>query len=160
MKTSLRVPIEAVGLPCRKHKERQARHALPLQGVVCLEISQVSHNDCFAACKLLVPPSRDALRRTGPLGIRGCGVRRAIRYGAEDFFDYVKNEKALSEEYPEIFKRLLAKYPTEITTIRKSPHLTERGSNTITILKKKLKAFSEASPTLAGLVFCNKKPPL
>ncbi len=47
-----------------------------------------------AACRY--PPSRDALRRTGPLGIRGCGVRRAIRYGAEDFFDYVK----YSERWP------------------------------------------------------------
>jgi 2-dehydro-3-deoxyglucarate aldolase/4-hydroxy-2-oxoheptanedioate aldolase len=26
-------------------------------------------------------------------GIRGCGVRRAVRYGAEDFFDYVKYSK-------------------------------------------------------------------
>ena len=34
MKTSLRVPIEAVGLPCRKHKERQAHHALSLPSVV------------------------------------------------------------------------------------------------------------------------------
>ena len=42
-----------------------------------------------AACRY--PPSREALRRTcPPTGIRGCGVRRAVRYGAEDFFDYVK----------------------------------------------------------------------
>ena len=47
-----------------------------------------------AACRY--PPSRDALRRTGPVGIRGCGVRRATRYGAEDFFDYVKT----SEHWP------------------------------------------------------------
>ncbi|MBQ2630356.1 MAG: hypothetical protein IJG13_11825 [Kiritimatiellae bacterium] len=43
------------------------------------------------------PSSREALRRTGPLtGIRGCGVRRAVRYGAVDFFDYVKT----SEHWP------------------------------------------------------------
>ena len=48
-----------------------------------------------AACRY--PPSREALRRTGPLtGIRGCGVRRAVRYGAVDFFDYVKT----SEHWP------------------------------------------------------------
>jgi len=41
-----------------------------------------------AACRY--PPSRDAPRGAGPLGIRGCGVRRAVRYGAEDFFDYLK----------------------------------------------------------------------
>ena len=28
--------------------------------------------------------------------MRGCGVRRAVRYGAEDFFDYVKH----SERWP------------------------------------------------------------
>ena len=30
------------------------------------------------------------------VGMRGCGVRRAVRYGAEDFFDYVK----CSEKWP------------------------------------------------------------
>ena len=34
--------------------------------------------------------------RYPPGGIRGCGVRRAVRYGAEDFFDYVKR----SEKWP------------------------------------------------------------
>ena len=58
----------------------------------------------------------------------------------EDFFDYVKNEKALSEEYPELFKRLLKDYPAEVCTQRKS-RLTERGSNTLVLLRKKLKAF-------------------
>ena len=48
-----------------------------------------------AACRY--PPSREALRRTSPpAGIRGCGVRRAVHYGAVDFFDYVKT----SEHWP------------------------------------------------------------
>jgi 2-keto-3-deoxy-L-rhamnonate aldolase RhmA len=34
--------------------------------------------------------------RYPPKGMRGCGVRRAVRYGAVDFFDYVK----LSEKWP------------------------------------------------------------
>lgn len=59
----------------------------------------------------------------------------------EDFFDYAKNEKALSEEYPNIFKKLLKDYPLETNTKRKSPHLVERGNNTLFMLKRKLKAF-------------------
>lgn len=58
-----------------------------------------------------------------------------------DFFDYFSNEKELSEEYPKIFDGLLAEYPADIKTIRKSPHLVERGENTVRKLKKKLKAF-------------------
>ena len=58
-----------------------------------------------------------------------------------DFFDYFSNEKELSEEYPKIFEDLLAKYPADIKTVRKSPHLTDRGENTVRKLMKKLKAF-------------------
>lgn len=59
----------------------------------------------------------------------------------EDFFDYAKNERALSEEYPTIFKKLLSDYPVEIIQKRKSPHLVDRGNNTLFMLKRKLKAF-------------------
>ena len=59
----------------------------------------------------------------------------------EDFCDYLRNEKALSEEYPAIFEKLLEQYPVDIKTVRKSPHLTDRGENTIKKLEKKLKAF-------------------
>lgn len=45
----------------------------------------------------------------------------------EDFCDYLRNEKALSEEYPAIFEKLLEQYPVDIKTVRKSPHLTDRG---------------------------------
>ena len=58
-----------------------------------------------------------------------------------DFFDYFANEKELADEYPKIFEELLAKYPADIKTIRKSPHLVDRGENTVKKLKKKLKAF-------------------
>ena len=33
-KPLIRIPIEAVGLPCRKHEERRTHDAFPLQGVV------------------------------------------------------------------------------------------------------------------------------
>ena len=68
-------------------------------------------------------------------------LHKIDRATIEDFFDFVRNEKSLSDEYPTIFKKLLSDYPPEITTIRKSPHLTDRGKNTITILMKKFKAF-------------------
>lgn len=59
----------------------------------------------------------------------------------EDFFDYVKNEKSLSEEYPELFSSLLTQYPVELSTKHKSPTLEHRGENTILRLKSKLKVF-------------------
>ncbi|MBR1789740.1 MAG: recombinase [Bacteroidaceae bacterium] len=59
----------------------------------------------------------------------------------EDFFDYVRNEKALSLEYPKLFTRLLKEYPTEINTKRHSPRLEERGENTIKKLQRKLRSF-------------------
>ena len=59
----------------------------------------------------------------------------------EDFFDYVRNERALSREYPKLFTRLLKEYPTEINTKRHSPRLEERGENTIKKLQRKLRSF-------------------
>ena len=59
----------------------------------------------------------------------------------EDFFDYARNGKSLSEEYPNIFRRLLIEYPAEIATKRKNTHLSERGHNTITLQMKTLRAF-------------------
>lgn len=60
----------------------------------------------------------------------------------EDFRDYFRNEKALSEQYPRLFKTLLSDYPATINVKRKSPQaLEERGNNTIVILMKKFKAF-------------------
>jgi hypothetical protein len=47
----------------------------------------------------------------------------------EDFFDYMANEKSISEEYPEIFKSLLADYPVEFTPKHKNSVIEERGHN-------------------------------
>ena len=58
-----------------------------------------------------------------------------------DFRDYLRSEKTISESCPKFFKKILKEYPTEIGTIRKSPKLVDRGSNSIVILMKKFKAF-------------------
>lgn len=56
-----------------------------------------------------------------------------------DFFDYLKNEKQLSTEYPKLFYRLLKVHPVGM---RKGfSTLEARGENTLVKLRKKLKAF-------------------
>ena len=57
----------------------------------------------------------------------------------EDFLDYLRNEKDLSEEYPQIFNKILKEFPVGIGHSHKS--LEVRGENTIIKLAKKLKAF-------------------
>ena len=47
----------------------------------------------------------------------------------ENFFDYMANEKARSEEYPELFKRLIVAYPVEFTPKHKNCVIEERGRN-------------------------------
>ncbi len=59
----------------------------------------------------------------------------------EDFFDYASNEKTLSEEYPEIFKKLLSEYPPEISPKHKKSTICERGRNVMIERKKQLRAF-------------------
>lgn len=52
-KTSLRISVEALRSHCGNTK-RGKRIALPLQGIVHSEISQVSTDDCFAALQIAV----------------------------------------------------------------------------------------------------------
>ena len=65
-------------------------------GIICPMVNTPELAEAaVAACRY--PTSREVLRRTSPrTGIRGCGVRRAVRYGGWDFFDYVKE----SENWP------------------------------------------------------------
>ena len=58
-----------------------------------------------------------------------------------DFRDYLRSEKTISESCPKFFKKILQDYPTEIGTKRKSPKLVDKGSNSIVLLMKRLKAF-------------------
>lgn len=71
----------------------------------------------------------------------GLDIDTMTKEDVEDFCDYLRNEKALAEEYPSIYEKLLEQYPVDIKTVRKSPQLSERGENTIKKLEKKLKAF-------------------
>ena len=57
----------------------------------------------------------------------------------EDFRDYLRNEKNLSEEYKRLYKRMLDNYPANI---KSGYHEIEgRGENAVIKLMKKLKAF-------------------
>lgn len=55
----------------------------------------------------------------------------------KDFFEYLKNEYQLSQEYPKLFKRLLTNYPLAVTAGKGK--LEERGENTIIKMKTRLK---------------------
>lgn len=66
-------------------------------------------------------------------------VDKVTRTDIEDFLDYLRNEKSLSEEYPKIFARLLKSYPIGVK--RGQCKLVVRGDNTLVKLTKKLKAF-------------------
>ena len=66
-------------------------------------------------------------------------VDKVTRTDIEDFLDYLRNEKSLSEEYPKIFQKLLRSYPIGVK--RGQCKLVVRGDNTLVKLTKKLKAF-------------------
>lgn len=66
-------------------------------------------------------------------------VNYVTRDDIEDFFCYLRNEKKLSEEYPETFKRLLSLHPVGIS--RGWSKISERGDNSLMKMKKRLKAF-------------------
>ena len=59
----------------------------------------------------------------------------------EDFFDYMANEKQLSEDYKEIFAQLLTDYPVEFSPKHKNKTIEDRGHNIIVGRKKSLKGF-------------------
>ena len=88
------------------------RHLIALRGTGCAGLVRVRAGDPMlikpyldlAPDGIIVPmvntpeqaEAAVAACRYPKAGIRGCGVRRAVRYGAVDFFDYVK----LSERWP------------------------------------------------------------
>lgn len=65
-------------------------------------------------------------------------VDTVTRDDIEEFLDYLKNEKELSEEYPNLFGELMGNYPAGVKKGRDV--LAVRGDNTIINLAKKLKA--------------------
>lgn len=57
----------------------------------------------------------------------------------EDFFDYLRNEKSLSEEYPTIFAKLIVENPFGRSDRKQV--VSERGRNVMVSHKKTLKSF-------------------
>ena len=85
------------------------KHLIALRGTGCAGLVRVRANDPMlikpyldlAPDGVIVPMVNSpeeaeaavAACRYPLTGIRGCGVRRAVRYGAENFFDYVKRSE-------------------------------------------------------------------
>ena len=65
-------------------------------------------------------------------------IDKVTKEDIEDFMDYLRNERALAQEYPQLFRRLLKLNPV---SSHRNGHQTldVRGSNTIYKLAKKLK---------------------
>lgn len=70
-------------------------------------------------------------------------IDKITRHDLEDFEEYLRNEKMLSEQYPKQFEAILAEYPAEVNSVNRTNKLKERGGNTIIKLKKKFKAFMQ-----------------
>ena len=70
-------------------------------------------------------------------------IDKMTRKDIEDFEDYLRNEKILSEKYPKQFESILEEYPAEINVVHTMVKLQDRGDNTIVKLKKKFKAFMQ-----------------
>ena len=70
-------------------------------------------------------------------------IDQITRQDIENFEEFLRTEKSLSEKYPKQFADILEQYPVEINIVHKSPKLHDRGDNTIIKLKKKFKAFMQ-----------------
>lgn len=70
-------------------------------------------------------------------------IDKITRKDIEDFENYLRNEKTLSEKYPKQFESILEQYPVEINVVHTFTKLQNRGENTIVKLKKKFKAFMQ-----------------
>lgn len=68
-------------------------------------------------------------------------IDKTTRTDIEDFRDYIRNEKQLSEDYPHIFSELLKSYPVEVTPKHPNKSIGERGENTVMKMTKRLRAF-------------------
>ncbi len=66
-------------------------------------------------------------------------VDKVTRDDIEDFFDYVKNEKELSEEYPSLFAKLVNLCPEGVNKGRNV--IKERGTNHVAGMEKRLRTF-------------------
>ena len=84
-------------------------------------------------------------------------IDKITRKDIEDFENYLRNEKTLSEKYPKQFESILEQYPVEINVVHTFTKLQNRGENTIVKLKKKFKAFSIGNKRILPDEFGSKK---
>ena len=66
-------------------------------------------------------------------------IDRITSEDLEDFVSYLRNEKRLSKEHPQVFSRLLTSYPAGVR--KGQTKIEERGDNTIVKLQRNLKSF-------------------
>ena len=62
------------------------------------------------------------------------------RADIEDFSDYLRNEKQLSEDYPKLFERLTTDYPASIKGGKANKNVEDRGENTVIKMRTRLKS--------------------
>lgn len=67
-------------------------------------------------------------------------INTVTRSDIEDFSDYLRNEKQLSEEYPTLFKQIMEEYPAAIKGGKAHTKLEDRGENTIIKMRTRLKS--------------------
>lgn len=68
-------------------------------------------------------------------------IDKLDRNDIENFSCYLRDEKDLADEHPNIFKKIVDKYPIQIGTKHKSPKFVNRGNNCIVQLLKLFKSF-------------------
>ena len=67
-------------------------------------------------------------------------INTVTRADIEDFSDYLRNEKQLSEDYPKLFQKLMEEYPAAIKGGKAHNKLENRGENTIIKMRTRLKS--------------------
>lgn len=73
-------------------------------------------------------------------------INKVTKEDIEDFSDYLRNEKQLSDDMPRLFEKLLSEYPANVS--KGHDTISERGENTIIKMRTRLKSV---------FLFCNMK---
>lgn len=70
-------------------------------------------------------------------------IDKITRHDLEDFEDYIRNEKSLSQQYSKQFEQILETYPSELESIHTFTKIQNRGDNTVIKIMKKFRAFMQ-----------------
>lgn len=65
-------------------------------------------------------------------------IDKVTRDDIENFSEYLRNEKQISETYPNVFKKLLSSYPASVK--KGKDKIQERGENTVIKMRTRLKS--------------------